>query len=266
MNDCPWMPWYVDDWLNDPEVRLMSRVARSVYFDMLCLQWKRGPLPDDAGQLARMLGDDRRTIAAVLPSIRHRFAVDSNANLVHIRLESERNRARIKSDNQRNNANKRWSAYATGHTESMPPGNAMAMPSESDPDPDPQSDRKKHLSPSASLDLLTLPDSGFDLQQIYAVYPRKGPGKHEGLKRLKAQIKTLEAFEECLAAARNYAEKIAAEKPEKKYVMQFSTWSNGRWRDYVDGPHIEETKRGAAVKTGWREPMEHVAETREEKI
>jgi hypothetical protein len=78
----------------------------------------------------------------------------------------------------------------------------------------------------------------FDLEAIYAIYPRKGDGKGKGLEKLERQIRNRETYEQALQAARNYAAKVQAEQTPLKFVKQFVTWCNGHWRDYIDGPHI----------------------------
>jgi hypothetical protein len=61
----------------------------------------------------------------------------------------------------------------------------------------------------------------------------------------------------------NFAEKHRAENTPAEFIPHFSSWASGTWRDFVDGPHIVEKKAGAAGKTGWREPMQHAAETKD---
>lgn len=103
----------------------------------------------------------------------------------------------------------------------------------------------------------------FDLEAIYALYPRKGDGKAKGIERLKAQIKNRETYEQALLAVRHYAEKTEAEQTPLQYVKQFSTWCNKHWRDYVDGPHIVASKRGYS---NYEAPRAAVSETREDKL
>lgn len=68
-----WMPWYVIDWLMDPEIGGMSGDARAGYFDLLCWQWYQGGLPDDDQALQRrsrlapeVWARERETIRALL--------------------------------------------------------------------------------------------------------------------------------------------------------------------------------------------------------
>lgn len=142
-----WFPWFPEAWLSDPEVRRMRRVARSVYFDMLCLQMQLGYCPDDYREVARLLGDDARTICAVWSevkprfevrpastiaadsaSIRRRFARDSASILVQIRLETEANRARFVADLQRKRAESRWTRDAGAYAAGTNPASPRHMP------------------------------------------------------------------------------------------------------------------------------------------
>lgn len=74
-----------------------------------------------------------------------------------------------------------------------------------------------------------LPKTTFDLEQIYAAYPRKRK-KGEGLKKLAKDIKTQADFDDCLKAAQNYTRDVANKEPQ--YKMAFSTFANN-WRDWV---------------------------------
>ncbi len=47
----PWMQVYAADWLT--RTQLLSPLARSAMFDLSCMTWIHGPLPDDAAVLAR---------------------------------------------------------------------------------------------------------------------------------------------------------------------------------------------------------------------
>lgn len=123
----PWMPLYVTDWLEDRELKRMPRVARSLYFDMLCHEWIGGPLPDDMREVAIILGELPRSLAAHWPSIRQRFVIDSSGKLAHEKLESLRNAARIISEKRSNAAKLKHSRSANAHAN----GNANALLSQS---------------------------------------------------------------------------------------------------------------------------------------
>jgi len=112
-----------------------------MYFDLLCHEWIGGPLADDLNEIARLLGEDRRTIAPVWASIRARFVVDSDAKLRHLKLESMRNRARIKSEKSSNNAKKRWMANADAYPTQQCDGNAIQS----------QSHSQSHKEPDQSI-------------------------------------------------------------------------------------------------------------------
>ncbi|HXE02580.1 MAG TPA: hypothetical protein VN623_11595 [Hyphomicrobium sp.] len=117
---------------------------------------------------------------------------------------------------------------------------------------------------TTTFDLLpstnTAAAAGFDFEAVYVLYPRKGDGKAKGIERLSRQVTSAQAYEQVLTAAQHYADKISAEQTPLQYVKRFDTWCNGHWRDYIDGPHIVESKRtGAASKSNHREPMPHGA-------
>jgi hypothetical protein len=68
MSKIPSFPFYIGDWMKDPALRSVSRKARGLWIDMLCLMWecpRRGMLAKPDGspftleELRRMLGGDR---------------------------------------------------------------------------------------------------------------------------------------------------------------------------------------------------------------
>lgn len=70
--DKPWMKFYPDDWRGEPRLRLVSRCARSLWIDLLCMMHnqtdQRGMLiidgePVPARHLAAILGDSESDIA-----------------------------------------------------------------------------------------------------------------------------------------------------------------------------------------------------------
>lgn len=71
--------------------------------------------------------------------------------------------------------------------------------------------------------------SDADLARVYALYPRK-VGKTEGLKVLKATVKTMEDLEECLIAVRAFCREMAGQDP--KFIRHFDRWARS-WRDWV---------------------------------
>lgn len=70
------------------------------------------------------------------------------------------------------------------------------------------------------------------LKTLYAEYPRK-EGRLKGLQRAKVELKTLEAYQECLEAIRRYKAHLNANKTECQFIKQFSTFM-GCWRDFLD--------------------------------
>jgi hypothetical protein len=70
----------------------------------------------------------------------------------------------------------------------------------------------------------------FDLDAIYALYPRK-IGKTPGLRKLKKEIKTKGDYDDAITAATRFAEFIKGRDPQ--YIPYFSTWAN-QWRDWIN--------------------------------
>lgn len=99
---------------------------------------------------------------------------------------------------------------------------------------------------------LVSPENGpvvplMDFASVYALYPRK-EGKTKGIERLRSIIRSPEAFQQLSTAVRNFAEKHAAEGTPMEYIPHFSTWCNGPWKDFIDGPHVDPEKVAKRVR------------------
>jgi len=73
----------------------------------------------------------------------------------------------------------------------------------------------------------------FDLEALYSEYPRHA-GKVAGMKKLQAVIKTQEDYDVMKAAIQFYKEECVVQRRDPQYIMLFSTFVNGRYRDYVE--------------------------------
>ena len=71
-----WMKFYPSDWMGEPKLKLVSRSARSLWLDMLCLMHQSGTgrlevsgRPMTEKELAAILGDNPRTIKKLLAEL-----------------------------------------------------------------------------------------------------------------------------------------------------------------------------------------------------
>lgn len=72
----PWMKFYTTDWIGEPKLKLVSRAARSLWIDMLCLMHQAGTgrlelkgQPMTQKELATILGDNPRTIKKLMAEL-----------------------------------------------------------------------------------------------------------------------------------------------------------------------------------------------------
>ena len=92
----------------------------------------------------------------------------------------------------------------------------------------------------------------FDLEAIYSRYPRK-VGKTNGMKRLRASVKSQADYEELGRALTAYLAHVAGK--DKQYIRQFDTWCT-TWRDWLE-PDCGDT--GARPKpSGSAAALEHL--------
>lgn len=91
----PWFPFYVDDWLNDERVRMMSFEERGAYLELLCFQWREGSIPSDSQGIASLLGVNVEFVKSLMDTVLKCFT-KSEGRLVNSRLEIERKKQRAK--------------------------------------------------------------------------------------------------------------------------------------------------------------------------
>lgn len=79
--------------------------------------------------------------------------------------------------------------------------------------------------------------SGFDLEALYKLYPRK-QGKAEGIARLKQMIKTDQDYQDFQRAIANYNNHLRKQQTEAQFIKHFSsfvgTMAKQTWRDWLD--------------------------------
>jgi hypothetical protein len=87
----------------------------------------------------------------------------------------------------------------------------------------------EHGSAQASL-ISSNPEPRFDFEALYARYPRKR-GKAAGLKLCHKHIRSEADYGQLARAVDTYARECMGKDPQ--YVMHFSKFMGGCWRDYV---------------------------------
>ena len=104
------MPFYVDDFLNDESVILMTLAERGAYVTLLAHQWKEGSIPSDKHSLARIMRVDSDEFDAVWQNVKQRFVEHQTAKkrLVNPRLDDERCKAANKSESAKRSIEARW--------------------------------------------------------------------------------------------------------------------------------------------------------------
>lgn len=79
--------------------------------------------------------------------------------------------------------------------------------------------------------------ASFDLEAVYAEYPRK-EGKAEGMALCAQKVKTPEQYEQLKRSVMNYRDLCRREKKERQHILMFSTFMGPqeRWLDYAEAP------------------------------
>ena len=124
MPKLPWFPFWVDDFLSDENVLVMTNEEVGIYVKLLCHQWKAGSIPSDFLPMAKLCGTNADALAAHWQQIGKCFGgVSGNSGrLTNPRLERERekqqNKRKARSEAGLRGADARW----------KPDGNAIDLP------------------------------------------------------------------------------------------------------------------------------------------
>lgn len=91
-------------------------------------------------------------------------------------------------------------------------------------------DQKLSIAEKPKKQAFKIPDE--DLERVYQKFPRK-QGKALGFKKLKTIIKNESDLANFEKAVERFAEVMAKENRKAEYIMQFSTFVNSHWTDYL---------------------------------
>lgn len=236
----PWFSFYAADWLADGVVMAMTPAERGVYIQLLAIQWREGSIPAHKGTLYRLAGlqypDDEMEI---LDSVLCKFESlpGSPDRLVNGRLERERQEAEAISaanslngrrGGRPNKINDRKATAFDSLSIRLSETKANGKPNESLSQSQSQSqtqEEEKHTPDKPAGEC-------FDFESVYDAYPRK-EGRKKGLQRCRSQITTRLKYDALVKAVKNYAEKVAIEGTETRFVKQFDTFVNC-WEDWVE--------------------------------
>ena len=109
--------------------------------------------------------------------------------------------------------------------------------------------------------ILSEPDL-LDFDQIYADYPRK-MGKTAGLKKARAQVKTLSAWADLRVAVSNFRRYHELRGTEPQYIPYFSTFMTS-WRDWIELPEDPATPpsspKAREKSKHWRSQAQRIAD------
>jgi hypothetical protein len=92
----------------------------------------------------------------------------------------------------------------------------------------------------------TIDQSKFDLESLYASYPRK-IGKKKGIEKLRLLVKTQQDFDLIKKAISNYSQYCSKHVTDSKFIKHFSTFMVS-WEDHLEP--ITEFKNNHKVDIG----------------
>lgn len=120
----PYYPLYVDDFDEDPKVLRMTLAEVGLYQLALNESWKRGSIPEDSKELARMIRRPADAVADAYAAVRACWVANGEpGRLVNPRQEKERAKAAVKSSQATEAARAR---YANGNANAVADAYASA--------------------------------------------------------------------------------------------------------------------------------------------
>lgn len=131
----PWVKFFAGDFLNG--VADLDAEQRGAYMTILCLIWDRGgPIPDDAGWLARRCGIGRRkwTILREQLVAMGKITIDGETITNRRAMRDLEVRGEV-SEKRREAANERWSREPDFFEDEAPQNKDLANANASEPDP-----------------------------------------------------------------------------------------------------------------------------------
>lgn len=90
----PAFPFYIKDWLTDPQLQMACFSTKGMWMDLLCLMWKNKPRGEVTGtvkQLARLLGAEISEVQAFLIDVKELEFCDIFVTCHTLSQESHRN-------------------------------------------------------------------------------------------------------------------------------------------------------------------------------
>lgn len=94
-----WMPLYIGDYTAD--TLHLNTIQHGAYLLMIMHYWRKGPLPNDDGELAGIVRADKRTWLRDLAPVVRRFFTDEGGVLRHKRIDAEMGKAAVNIDQRR---------------------------------------------------------------------------------------------------------------------------------------------------------------------
>ncbi len=249
----PAMPFYAGDWLKDPGLRVISKSAKGVWIDMLCLMWEcsdRGVLSSGGRswsdqQIAAAVGGDSGSVAGCLVELLEWGVAHRNsAGAVYCKrmVRDEEKRHKCSEAGSRGGGNPTFKGHPKGVPKGHPKGDTKRLP-EDESESEYGSDF--HLKGKRLVKICA---------EIYAHYPKK-VGKAAALKAIEKALRLVtRGF--LMDRAKAYAK--AREGQDRQFTPHPATWFNqGRYDDdpaeWLRDESVTETKLGVVLPDSERE-------------
>lgn len=247
-----WMPLYIGDYLAD--TRRLTTTEHGAYLLMLMEQWRRGWLPDDDTQLARIAGLRIEQWRRCAGTIRCFFdAGPLPGTLRQKRLHAEREKAQATSAKRAESARTRWGGTTTGfsgtrgtHGDDTNPlnghvladANAMHVDKPGTTQSQSQSQRRKDVAGATSPPKPAEVREPKGFADFWKHYPKK-MGKRTAEKAWTAAVKRAGSPREIIDAVRLIE---WDDRDGGRFIPHPSTWLN---RDgWLDGLDLPQTVNG----------------------
>ena len=107
-DELPYMRLWVSDLLGDLGEMGLTDEEFGIYMRLLLVSWKKGGIPADPKDQARLVTASPARLKKLWPAIEHKWESNGNGKLVNRRQERERKEAKAKSKAAKKAAEARW--------------------------------------------------------------------------------------------------------------------------------------------------------------
>lgn len=239
MNKPPAFQFYPSDFLSDENVVLMNNQEVGCYIKLLCFCWKQGSIPNRISKIAKLCGEDEKTMAQLWESIKPCFRKNGEGDRYsNPRLEKERQK-QIEFRQERSKSGKKGAISRWSNKENKHYGSAITKPMAKPMAKNGSSSSSSSSSPTTKKNIYDQNLFG----RFWDSYPKK-VGKQEAIKAFKKIKRPGSLINKMIETIERYKNSEQWNAENGQFIPNPATWLNrGQWEDELPETEDEKWKR-----------------------